>query len=158
MATEHVTIDGINELVKNMRELSDDLKGNPLRNAARAMAKIVHEAAVQKAPEDTGRLKRAIKMRLLSVKDRDAATKVGDSRELFDIYVKTGRTRDDPKGAYYWWMVENGTIMQPAKPFIRPAFYDNEAKLPDAFAAKLKRSLELAANRRSKRMLAKGRA
>jgi len=148
--SEKVTLEGLAELVKNLREFADELKGNPLRAASRAMADVVRTAAIENAPVgETGRLQNAISQRLISARDRDAATSSGDSAEIFDVYVKMGKSRDDPRGAFYWWFVENGTVKQAAQPFLRPAFYENEAQLPDTFADKLRPVIERAAARRA---------
>jgi len=158
---ETIRIDGLAQLEKNLRDLAPAIQGkkgfpkNVLRNAARAMAKVVKDDAVARAPMSSegsetkdgeiippGRLKRSITMKLLSARYRDRATLAGDSRELYYIGYKTGRGRDDPKGAYYGTMVELGTDKMSAQPFLRPAAIANKTKAPAVFKQKLGGDLE----------------
>jgi len=156
MAANDTKIIGMENLEAALRDIGPMIQGkkgypkNPLRNASRAMATVVKNAAIAKAPEDTGRLKRAITSKLLSTKYRDQATMRGDSSELYYVGIKTGNGRDDPKGAYYGPMVETGTDKQPAQPFLRPAMEENRSKLPSVFEAKLGKDINAIAKKLNK--------
>lgn len=158
---EQVRIDGLAQLEKNLRDLAPAIQGkkgfpkNVLRNAARAMAKLVEDDARARAPESEhgsktrsgdvippGRLKRAITKKLLSTRFRDQATARGDSLEYYFVGVRAGKSRDDPKGAYYGPIVEVGSDKMPAQPFLRPALIANKQKAPAEFKRKLGGDLE----------------
>lgn len=75
-------------------------------------AEVVANAARQKVPVDTGKLKETIRVRRLK----------GDPKQ--DVRVYAGSR--EKGGAYYAHMVEYGTVKMKAKPFLRPAL--NQSK------------------------------
>ena len=160
---ETIRIDGLKELEKTLRELTPMIQGkkgfskNILRNSARAMANKAKEHAKAHVPVDTGRLKEAITIKLMSVKYRDRATRAGDSREYYYLGYKTGMSRKDPKGAYYGTMVEVGaktelgTEIMPPRPYLRPAVENNKSQLIKIFTDKFGNQLEVNARRLANR-------
>jgi len=157
MARETIRIDGLKELETALRNFAPMMQGkkgfpkNPLRNAARAMANEAKKSAVARAPEDTGRLRTAIAVQLLSPKFRDQIAAKGGSAELYYIGVKAGQSRDDTSGAYYANFVEAGTDKMPARPFLRPAI-DARESLIGIFMAKLGRDINNIARKLNKKI------
>jgi HK97 gp10 family phage protein len=93
-----MTITGLDDALRNLKELPKALR----RKAAvvvRESATAATESMKQLAPEKTGLLKRNI---------------------FSDIRGTSGWVRIGVD-AWYWHMLEFGTINMPAKPFIRPA-------------------------------------
>jgi hypothetical protein len=72
------------------------------RKSAREAATPILDAARAAAPVRTGRLKRAIRK---SVWKHPAAGEVG-----IKISIARGKSRDDPRGAYYGAMIETGYL------------------------------------------------
>lgn len=134
---EAVKIEGLEELVKALRALPAEVaskRGGPVRLALRAAARVIRDDARVRAPRDTGRMARAI----VTVNGRTN----DPSKEVQQVSVRRGRNRKDPKGAYYYLMVELGTMGgakpdQKPQPFLRPAA---AAKRGDAIE-EFKRSL-----------------
>jgi len=140
-----VRIDGINALEKSFRELSAGMQGkqgfpkNLLRNSVRAAANVIKEEAKtrvhvsqdgsfvgegsKKEHVAPGRMKRSVTLKLPPISERDFYTSRGDSLEAYDIGYYRGRSRDDPKGAWYAGFEELGTARTPAHPVLRPALH-----------------------------------
>lgn len=93
-----------NALVKEMTKLPGNFGRNAFRASLRKMIKIVKDAAAREietsTDKGTGRLAGA-----LSVKGVKKYEPVFFKQQAV---IKPGKTRDDPKGAYYGWMVHNG--------------------------------------------------
>ena len=123
-------VHGLAELQKALLALPRELtskSGGPVLFALRAAAKPMHADAIEKAPEDTGRLRRAIKMQ------RHPNPKY--LNEIVGIGVDLGRSRDDPNGAWYGWIVEFKAR------FLRRAFEANKQSSVDVFRSKLAASI-----------------
>lgn len=154
MVDTKIQMIGLQHLEKALREIAPQIKGNPLRNASRAMAKVVEDDARKRAPMgtdgiDDGRLKRAVAKKLIPLRERDQATMRGNSAEVYDVGVNVGK-KSDKATAWYWWQVELGNENNAAQPFLRPALFNNKQQAINAFSEKLKRSLELAARKLAK--------
>jgi HK97 gp10 family phage protein len=143
--TNKTEVIGFPELEDALRKLGPMIAGkkgypkNPLRNAARAGAKIAEDAARENAPERTGTLRKAITKKLMSAKYRDQALMQGDSREYYYIGATAGKGRTHD--AYYAKWVERGTDRLAARPFLRPAVTRNTKKIQSAIDSKLRKDL-----------------
>lgn len=145
--TVSVEIDGLRELEARLKDLAPAFQGkkgfpgNPLRNAVRAGTKIIQERASALAPVDpetATSLKDAIDIRIVSVKERDIATRQGDSYEGYDIGY---RTKGNQSAMYGGW-VELGTDKMAAQPYLRPALQEAGGKAIDALKQKLSTDLD----------------
>ncbi len=127
---------GGKELLQALKELGDAAgqRGGPVKAAAWAAMEPVLAAAksnvhVSKGKKkDKGRLMRAIK--------RQRHSNPRYLNEIVGVGVDPGKTRDDPKGAYY------GYIEEFRHPFLRPAMEANRGKSTDIFARKLGAGIE----------------
>lgn len=155
------TVVGLKELEDALRKLAPmivGLKGYPqnaLRNAARDAAKVAEDDAANRVHhlrqlepkkgqtpyKRTGRLEDAITVKIMGVRYRDKATLGGNSKEYFYVGAKSGKSKNDPNGAYYTRFVEQGTDKMPARPFLRPAVENNKAKIINTFQSKLRKDL-----------------
>jgi len=132
-------IDGLDEVIKNMEAIKDELKGDPLRASLRkALTPIVNEAKAN-APVDTGRLRDAIKTRPLPPDDIPAG--FSDGQELFVVSSRK-KDKDAPDNAWYWHFVEFGTKNQKRKPFLAPAFDGKRKEAIDVFVQEMRAQLE----------------
>lgn len=107
-------IEGLSTLEARLRAVAEQVGGNPLRTAVRSgMAKPVRDTARMLAPKKTGKLARAIEYRIVGTRQRDFATKRGNSYEGYNIGVLMDaeyfRGESGPGAANYWYFVEYGT-------------------------------------------------
>lgn len=155
-----VEVQGLAELAETLKALPAEIaskRGGPLARALRKAADVFRDDARERAPErDTtvgdetfppGRLKRAIVTR------RDPRPK--DVTERMLVTVRNGRSRTDPRGAFYWKFVEFGTIGkqspdQEAQPFMRPAFDSNATQAIDTFKQEFAEQVNKAAKKAAK--------
>jgi len=131
-----VSVDGLKELEAALKELGSEVagqRGGLVRTALMGAALPILREAQARAPVDTGRLKGAIK------RQRHKNPKY--LNEIVGVGVDPGRTRDDPKGAWY------GFIVEANKPFLRPAFEANRENSVKLFRTKLAAGIEKAAKK-----------
>lgn len=125
-----VEITGLAELKKNLGRLHEDLAGKAAQSAVAGAAALVKKEAKRNARvqglKDTGDLIENIVAKRLKTPRHVKAYNVG---------VRTGRKGRKPgkedQDPFYWWFHEFGTSKLPPKPFLRPAFDENEQKLID---------------------------
>lgn len=129
-------------LVKRIKALPPEIaskNGGILRSTMFQVGKVVKEKAKQLAPEETGRLKNAIIMR------RDRKPHIEGANENYQVMVRVGRKRDDPKGAWYWSFVHFPTEKNPnATPFLTMGFETTKTEQLATFNRVFPRKLELA--------------
>lgn len=106
-----IRIDGIDEIENILGTLAPRVARTVNRSAIHAVANEIRNEAKQKAPRQTGALKKSIKSRRRRPRNPD--------KPYSDVYVQTGKqARND---AYYWRFVEYGTKTQSPRPFFKPA-------------------------------------
>lgn len=110
----NVTIRGLRELGAVLMQAPNKLQWQVLKESTHAMARVVADEAIQRAPVRTGKLSRNI----VSVRQRPTK-----DRELFKVAAR--------RRVYYWKFQEFGSARNPAHPFLRPAL---AAKAPEATA------------------------
>lgn len=137
-------LDGWNEIEKALNELLD-LEGegketaNALRRAGRKAMQPVLEAAIDKAPEDSGNLKSNIKM----------TAKVGKTKKQQSaVTVQVGTNRK----AKYALHQEYGTSEIEAQPFLRPALAENSDKVLTGLESELKTELDKSVKKIQRKM------
>ena len=141
--TTTVKVEGLRELSAAMRDLAQNVQNNIARSATNSAAQVVKKAAISKAPNLTGNLKKNIIVRRLP-KAESALT----SEHI--VTVRRGRLTVKQKaagitGAMYAGFVEFGTVKMPARPYLRPAFDQTKTQAVDAMAAQLKKRIAKAA-------------
>lgn len=83
-----------------------------LRQGTRRGAQVLTRAVRNRAPRRTGRLKRNILA--VSIKASASGAEAG-------VALRRDGKRNDNTNAYYFHMVEHGTVHMAARPFVRPA-------------------------------------
>ena len=137
-------LDGLDEIIKNMEAIKDELKGDPLRASLRkALTPIVNEAK-SLAPVKTGRLRDAIKTRPLPADDLPAG--FTDGQELFVVSSRK-KDKDAPDNAWYWHFVEFGSTARngediPKQAFLSPAFDSKRSEAIKVFVDEMRAQLE----------------
>lgn len=130
-----IKVEGLAELQRRMHELPQKLARSGLRSATNAGIQVIKKEAQAMAPEDTGRLKKAIFVK--RSKSESSMTK-----EVFMVAVRVGRkAQQKAQDAYYWFMQEFGTQKQAAQPFMRPAFESKKQEAFEKFREKLRERL-----------------
>jgi hypothetical protein len=98
-----LSVEGGEALIKMLRTLERrgqrDFK-NAVKRTERAQLAPMRAKARAEAPKLSGRLKRAINLREWRGRSR--------SQIAFELYIRAGGSRSDPRGAFYGWMVERG--------------------------------------------------
>lgn len=139
MAT--VRIQGADEALKRLEDLSKAMRGRAVRRALGKGAAVVRKAAKENAlriddPETGRRIADNIGQRVRSRISR----RTGDQTVSVGVLTQKGRI---PKGnpdtgrrgnTPHWHLVELGTEKAQAQPFLRPAMEQNAQAATDAFA------------------------
>jgi len=129
-------IKGLKELNRELKQLPEDFRTKALNTAVRNMANVIKDQAVENAPKASGFLASSIK------------TKIAPKKSRFSKYISRYIVRPS-KNAYYAHMIEDGTVKQPAQPFMRPAFMAKKEAAVRKFREVLDRRIFLA-NRKIK--------
>ena len=137
MARPTITIDGLDEIREQLKDVGVREGRNLMRATIRAIAVRIQKAAKQKAPVDSGDMKASIKLR---------PRKSHPDAPVFEVWA--GSSKGAKFDAFYWRFVEYGTsgkTAQPGRPFIRPAVEEVRAALPgilrDEFGKKWEKAL-----------------
>ena len=140
--TVTVKVEGLADLGARMKGLSEAVNNRIARAATAAGAVVIRNSAQQKAPVDTGNLKKNIIVKRLP-KGESSLT----SEHI--VTVRKGKLTAKQKSsglkdAYYGQFVEFGTAKMPAQPFLRPAYDENKQRaveaIKDRIAARLKKA------------------
>lgn len=133
-------IEGLDEIVRNMKEIVKDLKGDPLRASLRkGIAPIVEQARANAPRGETGRLQEAINSKPMPMDEIPSG--FTDGQELF-VASSRNKKKDAPGNAWYWHFVEFGTDKMSARPFLAPAFDSKRQAAMDAFIDEMRKQLE----------------
>ena len=137
MARPTITIDGLDEIREQLKDVGVREGRNLMRATIRAIAVRIQKSAKQKAPVDSGDMKASIKLR---------PRKSHPDAPVFEVWA--GSSKGAKFDAFYWRFVEYGTsgkTAQPERPFIRPAVEEVRAALPgilrDEFGKKWEKAL-----------------
>lgn len=133
---------GLEDLSKDLELLSRAENNKVLRDATRAGAKVLAQAVRDKAPEKSGKLKRNIVV--ATVRGRPGVISSGVHIRGRSPSGETDNTMkaDNPNNAFYWRFVELGTVHQPAQPFLRPAFDEQENAATSAALAQMNQAID----------------
>jgi HK97 gp10 family phage protein len=143
---EQIAVNGLDGLLKSLRELPKAMQGKALQAAMRKGGNLIRDEARQRAPRASGFMAKQIVVRRANAKNRRKAG-VGADGEYFTVGVRTGKKRkyantkrnqrqrrvgkvyEESGWAHYWRFLEFGTKKMAAKPFLTPA---GEARGPQA--------------------------
>ncbi|NNV07498.1 hypothetical protein ETC03_14195 [Geobacillus sp. MMMUD3] len=125
-------LEGMQELLKKLETLGNEAE-QVKQEALMAGAKVVQEAASQKAPRDTGKLAESI---VISDIKEDGTVDIGPDRDRFyGLFVEFGRKAGEKKGRKY--------PKSSPHPFLQPAFEENIDRVQDEMADVIRRELRL---------------
>ena len=140
-------LEGFAELAAALRERPERVARNGLRAAVNAGATVIKNAAIAKAPEDTGALR-------ANMYQKQIREKSGPMLQTFYVgvrngvakYAKTkknvrsgiaGKAYKNDGSTFYWRFFEFGTSKMSARPFLRPAFEQNKEEAVTRIGEKL---------------------
>ena len=138
--TISVKVDGLSELGKRMKGLSEAVNNRIARAATAAGAVVLRNSAQQKVPVDTGNLKKnVIVKRLPKVESSLTSEHI--------VTVRKGKLTAKQKGsglkdAYYGQFVEFGTAKMPARSFLRKAYDEDKQKAVEAIKDRIEKRLK----------------
>ena len=154
---ETIKIDGLRELKNALLKLPEKLGEKVLNGALYAGAKLVVDDAKVKVPVRTGELRRNIRARRATKKQRGdltAAVVVGVRRltkkQIASIRKKKGR--ENASDAFYWRFLEFGTSKMAARPFLRPAFESRKTAAALLIKDEIRKRIEKEAKLLGKRL------
>ena len=134
-------VEGLDEMLATLKRLPEEFKGRPVQRSLRAGLSIIQKEAQRLAPVDEGRIQANIMLRQIPAKDLGAGVSEG-------VYITVRRDRKmdrhDPKNAWYWHIQEFGSVFQPGRPFLRPAFEANKRQAVDEYAAQFRSLIDAA--------------
>ena len=138
---DHILPEG---LFKKLQALPGEIvskNGGIVRQVLFQVAKVPEMRAkeiIKAEAFDTGRLMGAIRKR------RDKRPHLEGVNENYQVYVYTGKKRDDPKGAWYWQFIHFKTKINPDNtPFLTMAFESTKDEMLTVFRKVFKRKLIL---------------
>ncbi|MCJ1906909.1 hypothetical protein GN208_17740, partial [Morganella sp. HSTU-ASny43] len=124
MADMGLDLSGFAELSRDLESLSRAENTRVLREATKAAADMLRDEVRRSAPVRTGKLARNI------VTGGQRSRYKGEV--VSGVYIRGTNAAgtnsdntlkaDDPRNAFYWRFLENGTSKMAPQPFIRPAF------------------------------------
>ena len=127
-AVQRSTITGARELEKVLKRLPGKIGQKVLLSSLRPGATLIKKEAKIRAPVKSGTLRDEIVVR----KEKGGV-----------VALRVGPTRD----AFWGMFQEFGTIKQPARPWLRPAFDATKGKALDAVGKRLGKNVEKAAEK-----------
>lgn len=104
---------GLDDVLRRLAKLEPNLAKKRVRTAMRQGLKLIQAEAKARAPVDTGRLRRAIKVR--------AAKRKKQTKGIVRINVQVG-AGDFQGETFYAAIIEYGSSTRPPHPFMAPAF------------------------------------
>lgn len=142
-----IKLHGLDELEKQLQEItefvtpgSNKAAGKTLLGAARRAFKVVQRSAKSKAPEDTGLLKRRIKVQAVTPKRGDKGVVVGLKLSRNPKSLDKGGKPEARNWAWYEKGIPSRGI--PAKPFFRPALDENATAVVNSLKEYLAKGIE----------------
>lgn len=124
-------VEGIPELAKAIEKLQKKVSGDEVRKVLMAGAMEIRDEARERAPEDTGRLKR-------NVIATYGKNRVSPKDEI-DVLVGVKYGKDGGNHAH---LIEFGTSKMPAQPFFRPAVQSKKSDVAEIITDGLKNIIE----------------
>jgi HK97 gp10 family phage protein len=123
-------VTGIEEFQAMTRDIAPRQARNLARATVQGVASEVAKQMRQRAPKDSGTLRKAIKAK---------RRKMQGDVAISDVRIEHGK--GSKNNAFYWHMIEFGSQKGSARPFIRPTVSEIEPQLPEIFRREFAKKL-----------------
>jgi len=140
-----IILTGDKELQRLLESLPTKVANKLARTALRKAGKMVLESARAKVPEDSGALKKGLKVKALkrSRNRMGVVVEHPDRLTLAKLQPTAEKAREVYSGSgYYPAAVEYGAPHAPAQPHLRPALEDKKSEVIAEFRTELKAAVE----------------
>jgi HK97 gp10 family phage protein len=128
-----IQVTGLEELQEKLNSLPVEFSRRALRTALPAPGIVFRDAIRASAPVLTGWLKGHVTVR--------AKTNNFDEGSVTTTFSRKAKPGENTSAIYEALYAEFGTVKEPARPFIRPAFESSKQNALDAFIERLKENL-----------------
>jgi len=165
-----MAVKGLDQVLKNMRELTDKTRRSAVRRAVRKGAGVIRQKAranaqrvddalteesiaknisVQFSAKQSRRSGNTVfRVGVLGGAKQYANTKHNVRKQLVGKSYKTAGDRKSPGGdTWYWRFLEFGTEKMRARPFLRPAASQSSSEVFDVVANELERQVAIEADK-----------
>lgn len=158
-----IKIEGLSELKKELKNLSDREAKNITNSALRAGASTINKSVKSNVPTDSGNLKKFIKVKKRRSRNKNEI-RFSISPQIKKIDFKTiqggvssgyrakldALRRQKDAGAWYFYFLEFGTKHQKAQPMFRPAFDSTNKSVTDDITRKMAQRIEKISNSKAR--------
>lgn len=143
MIDHNLDFSGLLDISRDLEILSKAENTKVLRDGTRAGAEVLKAAVIERAPEQTGKLKRNV----VVVTMRGRRNAIASGVHIRGVNPETGNSDNKMKAsnrrnAFYWRFVELGTSNMPAHPFVRPAYDTHQEQAAQAAIARMNRAID----------------
>lgn len=151
--TTTARVSGLKQLGQSLKNLNGDVAGKVIFKAALSGAKVIQArasalASVSDAPHRVGKGGPLVQPGNLARGIATKRLKGAAGKAQYEVRWKAKR-KGDP---FYGLFVEFGTVNQPGKPFMRPAFDQSKDQALSAVQSNLGKGIAAAAKRAAKRV------
>jgi len=126
-----MSVKGEKELLKKFKQLDEGVKGRVLEAAVLSGALIIQNDAIRRVPKVSHTLERSIHTEITESSNDRVVAEIGTD-VVYAARVEFGYTDTDKLGRSYH---------QPAKPYLRPAFDENQNKARDEIIDALEQAI-----------------
>ncbi len=133
MSSFEFKVTGLDELQDKLNSLPVEFSRRALRTALRPAGLVFRDAIRSAAPRLTGWLAANVTVR--------AKTNELDEGSVTTSFSRKGKPGGNASAIYEALYAEFGTVKEPARPFIRPAFESSKQTALDTFVERLRENL-----------------
>ncbi|CAH5470804.1 TPA: HK97-gp10 family putative phage morphogenesis protein [Klebsiella oxytoca] len=135
---------GLETIARDLQTLSKAENNKVLRDSTRAGAEVLRQEVIDRAPEQTGKLKKNVVV--VTQKGRRRG-EISSGVHIRGVNPRTGNSDNTMKAsnrrnAFYWRFVELGTSTAPAHPFVRPAFDTRQEEAAQAAMNRMNKAID----------------
>lgn len=145
-------IEGFDELVKELRDLPDNVKVNGIRKVLKNSAIQVRDRAKALVRTDTGKLQSLIQEKRPRTKSKNFFKHTIGVPKGEAIKGQKNSGRKDPKGAFYAPFIEFGTSRIPEKSYLRQALEEKTPGTVGGIVDNVRTEVNKSAARHNKRI------
>ncbi|WP_218783943.1 HK97-gp10 family putative phage morphogenesis protein, partial [Klebsiella pneumoniae] len=144
MIDVNLDFSGLEDIARDLQILSKAGNNKVLRDSTRAGAEVLRQEVIDRAPEQSGKLKRNVVV--VTQKSRRRG-EIASGVHIRGVNPRTGNSDNTMKAsnkrnAFYWRFVELGTSVAPAHPFVRPAFDTRQEEAAQAAMNRMNKAID----------------